>query len=227
MIRLTKDPNLKLVLAPTLTIIFMSFIFFYLINYYVPQIKLKYSKLNESKIMVNTLTERVELLKVFRDGVLDDKSEQIYTVLPDKNSSAFLITQLRQDLERENLKLSSVDVVAESGENDIKKTSVTYEFESDNFTKPLALALALKDTAPVSTVEEIKVTKDVSNKINTELKTFIYWADLPESLPSLSEPVVKLSNEDQQILDRVLRYRFPSLDDVRPELNASRKNPFN
>ena len=222
-----KNPTVKLVVGPSIVILIASLLFFYLVSFSYPQIQDKLGSLKEARNLENTLTERVELLKVFRDGVLDEKSDQIYLVLPDKNSSAILISQLRNDLLQQSLSLSGVDVVSETEENSIKKSSITYEFVSNDFLQPLKIALALKETAPVSTIEELKITKDVNNTITNELKTTIYWSNLPTNLPSLNMPIAKISTEEQQVLDRVLRYRFPSVNNPNPEINNNRRNPFN
>lgn len=222
-----KDPTLKLVLGPTLTVVAISVLFFYLINFSYPIITGKLTEISEGKKTENTLSERVELLKIFREGILDDKSEEIYTVLPDENSSAVLISQFKEDLDRESLRLSSVEVVGEKEGTEIFKMKVVYKFSTDDFNKPLSVALALKETAPLTTVDKIKAAKDVNNSINAEVTTSIYWSALPDKLPSLTEPVVKISEEDQQVLDRVLRYRYPRENKLNPEINNLRNNPFN
>ena len=70
---------------------------------------------------------------------------------------------------------------------------------------------------------EVRIT-DESAEIDTNARS--YFSAYPEKLPSITEPIDKITSEEYEILNELLLKQTPAFFELTPSGPVSRPNPF-
>ncbi len=224
------DPSLRLLATPLILIVFALVILYILISSALPSVNVKLSQIKESKTRVSVLEERLAILKQFRSGVIDDKTDLIYTVFPDKNPASLNISQMKLLAAEDEIIIKGFTFDKEGSNALIKQADVTYDIEAKDLATLVRFLTKLEGIAPISRITEVEfaASKLEETKITAKLTENIYWASLPTGLPPLTQPITDLTNEEVALLNKIYGYRLPQYNTLQPETqNAERLNPFN
>lgn len=221
------DPSLKIIALPLIIIVASLLGIGLIANYALPAIQSKQAVIKEAKLTQVALEQRISILKEFQAGILDDKSDVIYTVFPDKNPGAVVLTQMRSIGTEDQVEIQRIEFSPPETDQNMNKTKMEYDLVSNDFNSIIRFLGKLQKSAPISTIDEVSMGI-IEDKVKTTLKSSIYWADLPTGLPELTEPIKDLSTEEKVLLNEVFSYRLPEFSTLLPESQAvERVNPFN
>ena len=222
------DPTLKVLAIPISVIVGSLLLFVFIVKIGYPNVTENIKKIDESKKMKNTLEERLNILQDFQAGVLDNQSDRVYSVLPNKNFGAVLISQVKRITSENNWLLEEVETAKiDKFNNEISSATISFKISTDGMESAVNFLQELGESAPLSTINEAVLTFD-RGLVVIDLKSDIYWSDLPTKLPSLSEPLVELSAKDRETLSIVQGYKLPVFVDLQPQnRDTGRENPFN
>ena len=223
------DPSVKIIAIPLLVILGTIVITIYTVNFAYLRITANLEEVGRIRKLQNTLTERVNVLKEFQAGVLDDRSDLVYTALPDKNPATAIVSQLRTQIKERELTMTGISSLAPTDFNEkIQEGEITYKVDSPDIIPILGILDSLSSIAPVTAIAEVTIVKDNSGSYAAELKLPTYWSPLPTELPSLDEPIEDLTPEERELMARILQYTFPVFVNLTPGAKSNeRQNPFN
>jgi len=231
MFRLSKkllSPDLKVLIIPSLVIVCVVFLFLTLIKMGYPRITTLLSQLEESGKIERTLEERLNVLKEFNTG-LSKSSDISFIVLPDKNPGTWTLSQIKELSLSNSLLFTDTEFkkVITASDSAVRKMDITADFESGSISPVVEFLLGMGEVAPLTTIEEVEIERD-KEVINSKVKFTIYWAALPTTLPSLTQPLKQLSITDQETLTKIDSYKKPQFTVLPPQPAESlRVNPFN
>lgn len=222
------DPSIRLLAAPLIIIVASIFLVVSLFNTTYPKIRSELDKYNNDRKTISLLDQHLSILKEFKAGVLDDRSDITYMVLPDKNPGAFAFSQLKLLAVENKLRVKDIKFAASSGvDESVNKANISYNFEADNINTTLKFLTDLQNVAPLMTPDGVDISIK-NGSVDVKLNTVVYWKSLPKSLPSLTEPIKDLTTEEENLIAKIYRFRLPQFSTLAPEpLRPDRLNPFN
>jgi hypothetical protein len=196
------------------------------VNLAQPKVTENLSKLSKANSELATINSRIQVLREF--STEDIVTENVFALaLTDKNPSAAKVLKIRSDLAKYELILKSVEsrLPVEFMET-TQKADIIYQFETTNPTSLISFLKEASTTVPISTLDEIKLTK-TDELYKVEVRSPIYWAPYPKELPKLTEPLTSLNEEEVELLSKILNYSAPTVEVVEAnDQNTSRENPF-
>ncbi len=231
MFRLSKkllSPDLQVLIIPSFVIVCVLFLSLTLIKIGYPRITTLLSQLEESGKVERTLEERLNVLKEFNTG-LSKSSDMSFIVLPDKNPGTWTLSQIKELSLSNSLLFTDTEFkkVITASDSAVRKMDITADFESGSISAVTEFLLGMGKVAPLTTIEEVEIERD-KEVVNSKVKFTIYWAALPTTLPSLTQPLKQLSIPDQETLRKLDSYKKPQFTVLSPQPAESlRVNPFN
>ena len=178
------------------------------------------AKQNES-----VLSQKESILKDIQSGV-PSYVKAVAAALPEKNPSLSMVSQLRILSAEKGLKLGNIKVGSEisTGGASVTEVDVTFGIEGP-IAEIVTFLAALKEIAPVSTIEKAKVNRS-STGTRADVTIRVYKSPFPEKLPSLTEPARALSDDEKTTLTKLSALRLPVFVDLAPQGGGLRENPF-
>lgn len=215
------------ILFPILIIIGGLFLFIFIAPGSYAQIVTRIESYKKDKETYDTLQKKLTVLQTTSPSVLD-KTTQAVGVMPEKNPVLSFISQMKNIAIEKNITISSIksnNISDTEGENNRLELEVSMEGESYDAINELVLALATR--APIMTVDEVQMVDQETSK-SARMKASLYWSNLPETLPPVTDALPAFSPDELTTLDRISTYTLPEFSTLSPGVNtAPRENPFN
>ena len=170
------------------------------------------------------LNEKLNTLKDFSvDG--GNYAAQTLLALPAENSALSAISQIR-------FKSQSASVIANemtigkgpTNESNVTEVNVNFKIVGD-FHSMLQFVNLLTTTAPVGGVDIIRISSS-SDTSTGDLVYKTYYAPLPDTIPARTDPINKLSDEDNQLLQKISQLEAPTVINLSAQGTSARTNPF-
>lgn len=179
-----------------------------------------FGKSNSLSSTASELSTRIELLQS-RNAALSSispeviaASKQIATVLPAENSVLLISSQLRNTaiLNKVTLKNLSTNSIPDLNDPLAGSTQVGVIVEGDT---PSVLQF-LANLTTLAPLVEINTVNFITNPTTTiaQLSLASFWSPFPSQLPSITEPVVALTPEETELMQRVSAFTTPIVSDT-------------
>lgn len=221
----TVKPNTRILAVPVTLIIVLSFMALKIGQNGIARITTKIKELREAQRVEHTLDARATLLGR-EEGVVLGQADLSTVALPEKNPSLLMLNQLSLAAERHALDLAGKKVAqgVPTGQG-VLSGQVSFVLIG-NLQEIIEFLKEIKTLAPISTIDEVNIKIDGGEaRVNANLS--VYWSSFPRELPPISQPIDKLSQEEQSLINRISQLLKPEFVTLPPSAPVEREDPFN
>jgi hypothetical protein len=189
------------------------------------QISLIYSKVSELKDTETKLATKLDVLESV-ESMLSQDINFIDIALPSRSSIIYGLAQVKKIASQNSVVISNLkagSLILEDG--GISKYSINFDAEGQDGDLQKFL-MSFYNSLPIMSLDKVKIDK-TSSLTRSTVSLYVYFADLPEKIPAISEPVNGLSASEIEMLNELSSYIQPDFFDPKPNSSESRTNPFN
>lgn len=221
------NPNISLLLKPffilSVTIVLLS----YLIKTGYAKVTEQINKYQKAQQSRNDLNEKIKTLREVKEGVLG-KGDRSVLALPDKNSTIWVITQLKANSQEVGATLDKIDLIGTTEKEGVMQVDLEVVVSGPNFESLLTFLSNIAKSAPITTISSVTFEKaQGKEEISAKIELSSYWSSLPKVLPPIAEPVVGLTDKEKDILSRISDLKTPTFTVLEPSAPIERSEPFN
>ena len=220
-------PNTKTILIPLVALIIIVVLNYIVITEGVSRLSSQNKLINSNSDNEQILAEKEQELSV-STGTLSPYVRYARVALPERNPALLVITQIRKLAESNQVELDNLAINIGTGlpSEQLTKVGVTIEI-SGNHADVTNFIKETEKLAPLATVRviDIKVTGEFA-QANADMALDVYWAAFPSSLPAITSPIEKITQEDRSILSRLSELSQPEFSELDPNTPSARDNPF-
>ncbi|QQS39548.1 hypothetical protein IPM62_02965 [Candidatus Woesebacteria bacterium] len=192
----------------------------------VTRITKQYDNLKQSRIEENVLLSKNDELSSVQIESLD-ASNRTLIAMPKENPGLFMVTQLKSMSAKYSLSVTDIQLEKESEyAGGMSRAKIVFVFESSDLNSVIAFFKELKTLSPLSTTEKIDINGNKLGNYIVESEIYVYWSDFPETLPPISDPIIKLTTSDQELLTRLSNLTVPAFTVLNPAEPVERTTPF-
>jgi len=227
-IKITKkspiSPNITMLLVPIiyLTIVIVVAVFSIRTGY--EQIKKQRSEIASAKQIESVLTEKLNTLQDAQ-GFIAKYVDPASSALPDKNPSLLIISQMKQITAERPVVVTEFNLGRGAGA-DTSTSTITVNFSAaGNVNDVLSLHQDITKLAPLITFKAFDIIYESEN-VSIETLAHSYFAEYPEKLPSITQPISKITTGEILLLDEVTLLTAPTFSKLNPNGPFTRENPF-
>ena len=189
--------------------------------------KTLWDKLNITKAEVASSQTEIQILQD-RLAVLQSSSsnvpaysKKVLVALPSENSALNTVSQLRKFAGDNNMLIDKFSM--EGG----MQPNFTFEIEGD-LSQVVGFLSDLGKTMPLVNINSVYLEND--DVVSARLSVSSFWAPLPETLPSITDPIESLTEEELAVLTTISSFQYPTTAFPGVNLynneNTGRSNPF-
>ena len=217
--------NIKIILLPLLSLIALLLLFVFSVRTGISKIQVLQSNINSQKGVENTLKQKEELLKSVEESV-SDQTAAVNSALPGKNPVLLTMYQVRS-LGLDGLVRLSGSKVGTTGTKESSLDAIGMTFNIQGQIEDVLKSInKLKLITPLTVIDKVEFQIDGYNA-SADVSISSYWSPLPEKIPSLTQPVSDITQEEKDILSSLLSLTQPPFGSVLlPQEPAERDNPF-
>lgn len=219
-----KVKDLKPVAIPLLSLLGLILVGTISFRIMINKMKDQKAKLDKARQNEKILEEKQRVLSEF-DAITTDEVSFLAGVLPDKNSSLLMLSQIKKAAQKYNVTLMNLSINPSLGASGgLQKTDIQFDADG-SFNNVLAFTKSLEDYSPVKTTSQVRFI-NASGQTRVEISFSVYSSDYPTKIPSITEPVKSLSSQEQQLLTDLTNLIIPTFADLEPQVPSTRNNPF-
>ena len=180
--------------------------------------------IQDSRKIENILQDKLSYLEEYR-GRLPNYVNKATFALPEKNPVLTIISHINR-LQAESFVMVSDLKSSSSVEEKEGKGSLSLSLSATGEYDALLYFLdGLAKTLPLVVLDKIDLSPD-GQEFSAEIKITSYWEAYPEKMPSVVDPLVKLTKEENDLLSSLEVFISPVFT-IRPARGSSgRTNPF-
>lgn len=221
----TLKPNIRVLVVPVVLIGLLFVVSVVVLKNGINQISSQMKTLNELSGSEKKLEEKANLLKNMGPIVVD-QADQTVIAIPEKNPAVVMLFQLSNLANEKELIVTEKEVAVPSRSKDGIESSIVTLKAVGQIEQILPYLLEIKTLAPLSNIIEVNMKED-KTFLEIETKVAVYYSDFPTTIPSVAQPVNKLSKNEEQIYERISDLRLPNLSELSPNDPTIREDPFN
>ena len=216
--------NIKQIFSAGAPILVVIILFIVVGKFGVPKVLDVRSEIKSAQNTEKTLTQKISTLQTLSSSVAP-KAGVVSSALPDTNPSLAVTSQLKSLALSQGVVLTGMK--AGSGVTsgtDLHEINVAFTLygarqQISNFLGETA------KIAPITTIRKINITGS-GGGVSADINAVSYWADLPKTIPSVTEPITELTQADNQILNNISNLTQPSFMEITPSEGDINPNPF-
>lgn len=220
------NPNIKLILFPTLLLGVLVVLFVVLVQNGYRSIATELDELESSQKTESLLLQKLSSLREIDPSILD-KADVTLIALPEGNPTNFFLTHTKRVGKDKDIKLLKMKTISmATSEEDISASEIRLEAEVGDIQSFVDFLQELRKVLPIASIDEIEIS-DEDGVTNMDATFIVYWSDLPTQLPPITEPIRFLEDSEQIILSEIVAYTKPEFVILDPAALTDRENPFN
>jgi len=221
------SPNMRVVLLPIVIIGVIVALAFYLVNFTISNVPPKISALSEARKTKKILEEKLEILKSAEVSAVEQVAI-LQTALPVKSSGPVVIGLAKDYAIVGNLNVISFNLkTADSVGEEVKMIPLSLDLaDSQDINSIITYLNTFKNVNPITTIESFELQRTPTG-YETSIVLNTYEAPLPEKIPSVTEPVGRLSQNEEELMNRISGFTSPQFTTLLPEPPVIREDPFN
>ncbi len=217
------EANLKTISLPLGSMVFLVIVFLFGGNFAFERIKTLSSELEEARATTATLQDKASSLETTQQQVTNF-ADSLVSALPDKNSSLLLISQLRTLATENSIILQNLKVGSEVKEAQIAHVDVTFDIEGQS-TSLINFILQTRGIAPLNKVTRVRINSSgETSRANVTIGS--YYAEFPTKIPAVSDPLQKITADEEKTLAQIASLRRPQFLLLTPSLQIEKVDPF-
>jgi len=170
-----------------------------------------------------TLTEKLNILKTLSQTPTQ-YINAVSAALPSSSPTISAISQLKLIAANNSINLS--EIKAGTPTEDAKLSFVNISFLAVGTRENIMNFMKnLENSAPISRIDKIRISESGGiESVNISMKT--YWADLPKTIPTVTQPVTDLNASEKQLMLTVSAYLQPTFSAILPSSGEVNTAPF-
>jgi hypothetical protein len=193
--------------------------------------KTGFNKISSQKKSIADLKKAENILSEKRNELTKAKTDYLIYLapselaLPGKNPLLSALVQIKSAASALLLPVEDLKVAGSGSQNG--QSNISYNLKiTGELPQVLQYFEAIKSVAPLSIIERI-VISGLGGSISADIKVNSYWKDYPREIPSLTDPIKKLTSKDIELLDKISKLTPPSFSILIPAGPYQRTTPFN
>lgn len=216
--------NIKLIGAPILMLIGLIALFVLASTFIVSRINALFGEYDTQKQEMVTLNEKLSSLQA-SSATISGFAQSLAFALPDKNTSLMIVSQLKTLASENTLTMQNIKVGSELKDGQISHVDVSFDIEGQSSTI-FSFLNQTKTIAPINKLTRFRLsTTESGSRANITLSS--YWAAFPTKIPAVSDPLVKITAEEERTLQVLGALRKPAFGELTPNVGESEvSNPF-
>lgn len=201
-------------------LIVLGFVVFRLASSQIPS---QQGKLSTQLKKEETLRQKSEILRNL-DSNIANQVDITSFALPAQNSAFAVSAQLKRLAAENSVIVTNLRIGAEAKEGVISSTDIGFDAEGA-MPSVLAFLEGIGKAAPITLIDKIQINQ-AGGSARATVKTKVFWSELPKTLPAISEPLSDLTNEEKEILVKIVGLTPPDFVLLEPEAPRENVNPF-
>jgi len=218
-------PDIRILFVPVVLLVGIFFLFTFSFKFILPRITTQTQKIKEVRGRMVLLEEKIEILREIRERLLYDTDVSLVAV-PDTNPGLWKFSQIKGYAEENQVNIENSKV---GGEIIDKRqiTKVRYTVKVNGSLEDIFAYLNdLINSSPMVNFSSAKLTTSRGEVYVTfDMETY-HW-ELPTKIPAITEPVKRLSNDEENVLSYLSKLKKPEFTVLEPSGPYDRKDPFN
>lgn len=204
-----KEKQIIKSIGPLLVVVVL---FIFVGKFGISQISKLQSKIKETEKKRATLVQKLNILNSISQESAEWADLTVYA-LPRSNPSLQLLSQLRTVSSNNNVVLTSVKVSpGGGGESNLKTIGSSFSVLGTK-ESIVAFCNGISQIAPMTLISNINLT-DEAGMTKADITARTFYADLPKTIPSVTQAVTDLSTSEKEIINQVSALSQPIISET-------------
>ena len=216
--------NDKQIIKAVAPLVIVVLLFIVVGKFGVTQITDLRNKIATAKKTESVLSQKYDILRSV-SVVAATGSNQTLAALPKDNPAVVLQSQVKSVATSNLLAINSIKSVGGISESDLSSIVTTVELSG---TKDAIIAFikAVDTIAPITTIDKVSFSGEGAS-VNAEIGLRTYYAPLPKTIPTVTQPIVDLTSSEKALLTQISSLTQPIFSDILVSTqSALNPNPF-
>lgn len=216
--------NDKQIIKSVAPLVIVILLFFVVGKFGIAQITGLRSKISAAKKTESVLSQKYNVLKSVA-VVAASGSNQTLAALPKDNPAVMLQSQVKSIAASNLLVIDSLKSIGVSSTSDLSSVTTTIELNGPK-EAIIAFIRAMDTIAPITTVDKVSFS-ETGASVKAEIGLRTYYAPLPKTIPTVTQPVVDLTASEKALLTQISSLTQPTFSDILVATqSALNPNPF-
>ena len=174
-----------------------------------------------------SLNNKLSTLQNLGDKVVADSSLALFA-LPTDNVIAISLSQIRELISENNLNLISLSANPSSSITSDLNSSVIEFKVGGEYQSFKTFVKSIENLMPLVNISGLSVSNGTSGSFEMSASLDTFWASLPQNLPSVTEPIESLTDDEINVLDQLSSFTKPKFINLEPQTasDLGRIDPF-
>lgn len=216
--------NVSAILIPSVYFLVSIILFIFGLRTGIAKISEQSSTLNEARKTQGVLQQKESLLRQIETEV-SSQVDVLANVVPEKNPALIMISQIKNLALVSGVTITTFKIGAQNDAGMVSFVDLSYDADGA-LTSIIPFLNTVKTLAPISTIDTAKINQQ-GGVASANVRIRVYFAGYPTILPSLTEAVNELTDEEEGLLDTLSGLTLPVFSTLTPQEPTVRENPFN
>ncbi|MEK7112246.1 MAG: type 4a pilus biogenesis protein PilO [Patescibacteria group bacterium] len=215
--------NVSAILIPSAYLAVSILLFVFTAKTGIAKISEQRKGLSEARKIQGVLQQKENILRQIETEV-PLQVDILANVLPEKNPALTMISQIKNLAAVSETTITTFKIGAQNDSGDLSFVDLNFDIDG-GLTEVLSFMNSIKALAPLSTIDKAKINQ-AGGIASANVTIKIYFAGYPTKLPSLTEAVSDLSEEEKGLLVTFSGLTLPTFTTLTPQEPVSRESPF-
>jgi hypothetical protein len=217
------SPNISMLAVPILYLIILIVVSVFSIKTGYGQIIKQRADISNAKKIESVLNEKLITLQDAQ-GFIAKYVDPVSFAMPDKNPSLLILSQMKQIIQQRPISLTDLNLSKGSGTASTNTIALSFNVVG-SVNDVLSLYQDMTKLAPLMVFDNFDISHDAES-IAIETRASSFFSEYPEKLPSITQPISKITTNEISILDEITLLTAPTFSKLNPNGPFTRDNPF-
>jgi len=216
--------SIKQTVSAGAPIVIVIFLFIVVGKFGVAKVAEVRSELKSAQKTEETLTQKLSLLQTLSSSVAP-KANLVSSALPDANPSLAVTSQLKSLAFAQGIIINGVKAGSGgSSASGLHEVAVSFTLMGAR-QQIFSFLNETAKIAPLISIRKVSIS-GAGGGVSADVNAVSYWADLPKTIPSVTEPITDLTQKENQILTNISSLVQPSFAEITPSQGEINPTPF-
>lgn len=216
--------NVKIVVNSVFPLLAVLILFAFAGRFGVDKISEMRARVQKSQSNVDAFTSKLSVLESVDESL--SRTNFVLSALPSRNSSIVVVSQLKILAGEQGIFLTNIKGGSEIKDpNGFSRVDITFDALG---VRPqiMAFAESISTIAPLTLLDKIKINESGGGvRANIQVKS--YWSELPKSLPSTTDQLSTLTNDEKNLIVEIAKLNQPLFIELPASVGSGKSEPFN
>lgn len=220
------NANLKSFAKPFVALILVVILGILFINIGISRVRTKMAEHKAALEVESQLASKLSGLEGSGIGSLEN-ANKLVIALPDKNSVMIMISQVKRLALEKGITVGKLEISGMSGDPALSSIQLITEIQGQDLEVLMEFLNEIPHQAPVSSIYGVRLINRGEGLYGGNVELTVFWSGFPQTIPSVSDPAVSLTEPEEAILKAISELREPEFTDLKPNPLFDRPEPFN